>query len=159
MTEPYACWFLWHAYYIEDLKWRPHSQFGVAFWWVVLREAYFEGPNRVWRALKTSILNTGGTTLNLMRCTSWPSPDTIHMCGALGNLHSPWMMVGDLGLVCTRGLDGEVGTCPSNTPLHLPWQNKHSPWSTPGSAQSYVTRSDAFALGSKSSRYLLILGY
>ena len=32
-------------------------QFGVAFWRVVLREVYFEGPNRVWRALKTSIWN------------------------------------------------------------------------------------------------------
>ena len=35
-------------------------QFGVAFWWVVLGEVYFEGANRVWRALKTLILNTGG---------------------------------------------------------------------------------------------------
>jgi hypothetical protein len=32
-------------------------QFGVAFWKSVLREVYFERPNRVWRALKTSILN------------------------------------------------------------------------------------------------------
>ena len=55
---PYTCWFLWQAYYIEDIKWRLHFQFGVAFWRVVLREVYFEGPNRVWRALKTSILDT-----------------------------------------------------------------------------------------------------
>jgi hypothetical protein len=33
-------------------------QFGVAFWRVVLREIYFEGPNHIWWALKTSILNT-----------------------------------------------------------------------------------------------------
>ena len=41
------------------LQWRLHFQFGVAFWRVVLREVYFEGPHRVWRALKTSILNIG----------------------------------------------------------------------------------------------------
>ena len=33
-------------------------QFRIAFWRVILREVHFEGPNRVWRALKTSILNT-----------------------------------------------------------------------------------------------------
>ena len=33
-------------------------RFGVAFWKVILREVYFEGPHdRVWRALKTPILN------------------------------------------------------------------------------------------------------
>ena len=58
VTMPYACWFLWRADYIEDFKWRLHFQFGVALWRVVLREVYFEGSNRVWRALKTSILNT-----------------------------------------------------------------------------------------------------
>ena len=58
LTMPYACWFLWRADYVEDFKWRLHFQFGVAFWRVVLREVYFEWPNRVWRALKTSILNT-----------------------------------------------------------------------------------------------------
>ena len=57
MTMPYACWFLWRAYYIEEFKWRLHFQFGSVFWRVVLREVYFEGPNRVWKALKTSILN------------------------------------------------------------------------------------------------------
>ena len=62
MTMPYACWFLWRAYYIEDFKWRLHFQFGVAFW-RVKRYVNFEGPNRVWRALKTSILNTGGKAL------------------------------------------------------------------------------------------------
>ena len=34
-------------------------QFGIAFWRVVLREVYIEGPNHVWRALKASILNIG----------------------------------------------------------------------------------------------------
>ena len=43
--------------YIEDFKWRLHIQFGVAFWRVVLREVYFEGPSRIWRAMKTSILH------------------------------------------------------------------------------------------------------
>ena len=52
VITPYACWFLWRTYYIEDFKWRPHFQFGVAFWRVVLGEVYFEGPNCVWRALK-----------------------------------------------------------------------------------------------------------
>ena len=61
-TMPYACWFLWQTYYIEDFKWRLHFQFEVAFWRVVLREVYFEGPNCVWMALKTSILNTDGNT-------------------------------------------------------------------------------------------------
>ena len=59
VTMPFACWFLWRAYYIEDSKWHLHFQFGVAFWEVVLREVYFEEPNHVWRALKTSILNIG----------------------------------------------------------------------------------------------------
>ena len=57
VTMPYACWLLWRIYYIKDFKWRLHFQFGVAFWRVVWREVYFEGPNRVQRALKTSILN------------------------------------------------------------------------------------------------------
>ena len=47
----------WHAYHF---KWRLHFQFGVAFRRVIiLWEVHFEGLNRVWRALKTSILNTG----------------------------------------------------------------------------------------------------
>ena len=58
VTMPYPCWFLWCADDTEDFKWHLHFQFGVAFWRVVLREVYFEGPNRVWRALKTSIVNT-----------------------------------------------------------------------------------------------------
>ena len=58
VTMPYACWYLWREYYIEDFKWRFLFQFGLAFWRVEMREVYFEGPNRDWRALKTSILNT-----------------------------------------------------------------------------------------------------
>jgi hypothetical protein len=54
----YTCWFLWHVNYIENFKWRLHFLVGVAFWKVVLREIYFEGPICVWRVLKTSILNT-----------------------------------------------------------------------------------------------------
>jgi hypothetical protein len=57
VTMSYDCWFLWWIDYIEHFKWRLHFQSGVAFWRVVLREAYFEGPSRVWRALVTSILN------------------------------------------------------------------------------------------------------
>ena len=60
LTILYTCWFLWQAYYIEDCKWRLRFQFGVAFRRVVLREVlYFEGPSRVWRASRTSILNNG----------------------------------------------------------------------------------------------------
>ena len=58
VTMPYACWFLWWPDSIEDFKWRPRFQFGVAFQKVGLREVYIEGLGRVWRALKTSILNT-----------------------------------------------------------------------------------------------------
>ena len=54
----YACWLVWWADYIEDFKWRLRFQSRVAFWRVVLREVYFEGPNRVRRAVKTSIVNT-----------------------------------------------------------------------------------------------------
>ena len=57
LTMPYACWVLCRWDYIEDFEWCLHFQFGVVFWRVVVREVYFEGPNRIWRALKTSILN------------------------------------------------------------------------------------------------------
>ena len=68
VTMPYACWFLWWwADYIKDFKWRLHFQFGVAFSRVVLREVYFEGPNRIWRTLKTSILNIVSHTLKGIR--------------------------------------------------------------------------------------------
>ena len=50
---PCACWFLWRADYVEHFKIHLHF----LIWGFVLREVYFEGPNRVWRALKTSILN------------------------------------------------------------------------------------------------------
>ena len=74
VTMPYACGFLWWTNYIEDFKWRLHFRFGVAFWKVVLREVYFEGPNRVWRALKTSILNIGSpfqTAPPMLNSRSW----------------------------------------------------------------------------------------
>ena len=47
VTMPYACWLLCRVDYIEDFRWCLHFQFGVAFWMVVLREVYFEGPNCV----------------------------------------------------------------------------------------------------------------
>ena len=52
-SMPYTCWVLWWAYYIEDFTRRLHFQCGVVFRRVVLREVYFEGPNHVWRTLKT----------------------------------------------------------------------------------------------------------
>ena len=59
---PYTCWFLLQVDYIEDFKWCLRIQFGVAFGRVVLRGVYFKGPNRVWRALRTSILNIASNT-------------------------------------------------------------------------------------------------
>ena len=70
VTPPYACWFLWWADYIEDFKWRLRFQFRIAFWSVVLIEVYFEGPNRIWRALKTPILNIASLPLKF---TVWGS--------------------------------------------------------------------------------------
>ena len=61
VTTPYACRFLWRAYYIEDFKWRLRFRFGVAFWRVVLWEVYFKGPNCLWRALRTSVLTIATT--------------------------------------------------------------------------------------------------
>ena len=59
VTMPYTCWFLWRVDYIEDFKWHLHFEIGVAFWRVVLRERYiWKAQNTIWRALKTSILNT-----------------------------------------------------------------------------------------------------
>jgi hypothetical protein len=56
VTTPYACWFLWHAYYTGDFKWRLHFQFGVTFWRVVFeRGILWRAKSHVWRALKTSI--------------------------------------------------------------------------------------------------------
>ena len=59
VTMPHTCWFLWWADCIEAFKWCLHSQYGVTFWRVVLKEVYFEGLNCVWRSLKASILNIG----------------------------------------------------------------------------------------------------
>jgi hypothetical protein len=58
VTMPYACWFLWRAYYIEDFKWRFHFQFGVAllFWerYILKGQIAFQGH---WR-LQSWTLNT-----------------------------------------------------------------------------------------------------
>ena len=70
VTMLYACCFLWWAYYIEDCKWCLHFQFGIAFWRVIMREVYFEGPNHVWRALNTSILTTN---YQASKCRKKPS--------------------------------------------------------------------------------------
>ena len=69
VTMPYdCCWFfVWQANCIEDFKWRLHFQDGVAFWRGCFEGRYiFEGPNRVWRASKTSTLNTSSE-----QPTSW----------------------------------------------------------------------------------------
>jgi hypothetical protein len=53
-TMPYACWCLWRVYYIENFK--ATSSFSILKLGG-LREVYYEGLNRVWRALRTSMLN------------------------------------------------------------------------------------------------------
>ena len=63
---PYVFWFLWPADRIEDFKRCLHFRNGVAFWRALLRDVYFEGPNRAWRALKTSILNNGLVNLEAL---------------------------------------------------------------------------------------------
>ena len=78
VTMPCACWFLWPAYYVEDFKWHLHFQFEVAFWRVVLTELYFEGPNHVWRALKTSNLNIGSAIPSCV-CTENPTSIPNHI--------------------------------------------------------------------------------
>jgi hypothetical protein len=92
---PFACWFLWRAYYIEDFKRRLHFQYGVALWRVVLWEVYLVGPNHVWRALKTSILNTGHGRLQSWRIrgrergpTEWRW-DLARGLGCRGSLKTP----------------------------------------------------------------------
>ena len=71
VTMPYyTCWFLRGANCIEDFKWCLHFQFGVAFWRVVLRYVYFEGPNCVWRlqswTSRPGPLMSGYTHINLL---------------------------------------------------------------------------------------------
>ena len=61
VAMPYTCWFLWHVDCVEDFKWCLHFQFEVAFWRAIMSEVYYEGPNCVWKALKTSILTIGWT--------------------------------------------------------------------------------------------------
>ena len=72
VTMPYACWFLWRADNIDDFKW--YLQFQIGFCRVALREVYFEGPNRVWRALTTLILTIGSDPIQ------WPSNKLV-ICG------------------------------------------------------------------------------
>ena len=104
VTMPHACWFLWRANYIEDFSWRLRFQFGSAFWRFVLREVYFEGPNCVWRALKTSILNIDCQEENEVLCRA--------------TSHEPRAM--------TVKLWGPQRKCPKAIPTHL--QN-HAVWS------------------------------
>ena len=62
-----SCGFLWRVDYTEDFS----------IWACVLESyfergtVYFEGPNRVWRALKTSILNTGPREAGIARNPSY----------------------------------------------------------------------------------------
>jgi hypothetical protein len=72
---PFACWFLWHAQYIEDFKWRLHFQVGVAFGRVVLREVYFEGKivfEGHWRLQSWTLVGPNGvestSTTTRSRC-------------------------------------------------------------------------------------------
>ena len=75
VTMPYTCWLLWWVDYIEDFKWCCHFQLGVVFWRVVLRELYFEGPNRIWRALKDFNLEHC-----MWRLSTWEQwPPKVHM--------------------------------------------------------------------------------
>ena len=69
VTMPCACWFLWRTYYTERHQVTSSFPSRVVLWRVVLRDVYFEGPNRVWRALKTSILDTA--TNVLIRLGNW----------------------------------------------------------------------------------------
>ena len=82
VTMPYACRFLWWTEYIEDFKWCLHFQFGVAYWRVALREEYFEKPNRIWRALKTSILNTEWWWLICVVCNKWMTSQLCSVCSS-----------------------------------------------------------------------------
>ena len=91
---PYACWFLWQADYIEDFKCCLHFQFGVSlrfegfFFW----EVYFEGPNCIWRALKTWILNIGVVALDVVclpSCCYWLRCGQVHRAlGLKVNFHA-----------------------------------------------------------------------
>ena len=119
VTMPYACWFLWLAYYIEDFKWHLHFQFGVAFWRVVLREVYFEGPNRVWRALKTSILNTDrepqGLLFELLGMASihhtWAAVKIISSSCASCNLAAPISLYPPCCQFTTSWISGLFSLC------------------------------------------------
>ena len=51
-SMPYACWFLWRAYNIEDFKWRLHFHFGVAFWRVVFEIGMFWRAKPHWKGIE-----------------------------------------------------------------------------------------------------------
>ena len=62
VTMPYTCWFFCGGQIIlttssDVFIFNIELRFEKLFW-----EVYFERPNRVWRALKTSILNTSDKT-------------------------------------------------------------------------------------------------
>ena len=129
LTMPYACWFLCRVNYIEDLKWRLRFQFGVVFWTVVLGEVYFEGPNCIWRALKTSILNIAHENL------SWSETFSTHY----------------RRFVCSKVEGAKINTSPTtNTYKPLPIANTLLPWirsrdvgvSTPTDTTTKVTKND-----------------
>jgi hypothetical protein len=77
VTMPYACWFLWRTYYIEDFKWRLHFQFGVAFWRIVLlKRGIFS---------KTKSRLKGIEDSNLEHCSQRPLSKHAHGAGLLRN--------------------------------------------------------------------------
>jgi hypothetical protein len=123
-------------------------QFGVAFWRVVLREVYFEGPNRIWRALKISILNIGShvewlqpiTTSLLVTLFTRPRTSlvrsrslTLHLQNALWHLQ------------CRCGWMQGSGPHSDITPWHI-WNfmpeasNSLHMWDTQGGL--YITRQE-----------------
>ena len=71
VTMPCACWFLWRTNHIEDFQVTSSScNLGLRFEGLFGEVLYFEGPNHIWRALKTSILNTGLLLLYYVECVT-----------------------------------------------------------------------------------------
>ena len=84
-------------------------QIGVAFWRVVLREIYFEGPNRIWRGLKTSLSLSVSETKYTNQCrprakfeSGWAA-HSIPICRSLDSnaisVEDPFSKFRDLGLL------------------------------------------------------------
>ena len=84
-------------------------QIGVAFWRVVLREIYFEGPNRIWRGLKTSLSLSLSKTKYTNQCrprakfeSGWAA-HSIPICRSLDSnaisVEDPFSKFRDLGLL------------------------------------------------------------